>query len=268
MSAVAVLGLGRMGAAIAGRLLGAGHEVVVWNRTPGRAEELAAQGAAVAETPAEAAAKADVVITMLADPAAVEAVVGGAASALRPGACLVEMSTIGPEAVRGLRAWLPDGVGLVDAPVMGSVPRVVAGEVTVLAGGDVERAEPVLATLGRIVRCGDLGSGAALKLVLMSAMISGVALVSEALALADALDVPQQQALAQLAAGPLGGVVARARATGSDFPVALAAKDLGLALGAADLPLVGAARDTLRRLAESGAADEDLSYLVTQRIGA
>lgn len=259
-----------MGAAIAGRLLGAGHDVVVWNRTPRRADELAARGAAVAGEPSQAAAKADVVITMLADPAAVDAVVvrGGVASALRPGACLVEMSTIGPEAVRSLRPRLPDRVGLVDAPVMGSVPRVVTGELTVLAGGDVDRAEPVLAALGRVVRCGDLGSGAALKLVLMSAMVSGVALVSEALALADALDVPQEQALEQLAAGPLGGVVARARAAGSDFPVALAAKDLGLALAATDLPVVGAARDALRRLAESGAADEDLSYLVTRRIGA
>ena len=102
MTTVAFCGLGRMGVPMAARLLGAGHDLRVWNRTPGKAGSLLGAGAVEAGSPAEAAAGAEVVITMLADPAAVQEVV--AAADLRAGTTLIEMSTVGPEAVRSLAA--------------------------------------------------------------------------------------------------------------------------------------------------------------------
>src|SRR5713226_9792914 len=120
MSKIAFLGLGEMGTPMASRLLGAGHELAVWNRTPGRTAPLAERGAIAAATPAEAAAGAEIIITMLATSDALEQVVfgaGGVAGGLGAGQVLVDMSTVGPAAVRSVAARLPPGVPLVDAPV-------------------------------------------------------------------------------------------------------------------------------------------------------
>jgi 3-hydroxyisobutyrate dehydrogenase len=141
---------------------------------------------------------------------------------------------------------------------MGSVGPARSGELTVLAGGDVDRVEKVLAIFGRVVRCGPAGSGAARKLVLISAAVAGVTLVGELLALAAALGVPRDAALEGLAVGPLAGAVSRVQSTGSDFIIALAAKDLTLATDAADLPQLTAAREWLCTAAAEGLADADL----------
>jgi 3-hydroxyisobutyrate dehydrogenase len=271
VSRIAFLGLGRMGAPMARRLLEHEHEheheheLVVWNRTAERTQPLVAAGAVAAPTPAEAADRADVVITMLADPAALEAVLFGAegvARTIRPSACLVEMSTVGPGAVLALKARLPAGTGFVDAPVMGSVGPAARGELTVLAGGDVGRVEELLGTFGRVVNCGEAGSGAARKLVLISAALAGVTLVGEVLALAEALGVSRDVAMDGLAGGPLVGSVQRIRGTEGDFDVSLAAKDLTLATDAAALPQLAAARDWLRTAAAEGAAGRDMRNVV------
>lgn len=257
MSGIAFLGLGAMGAPMARRLLAAGHDVTVWNRTPARAEALRAVGAAVAATPAEAVVGADFVLTMLSDAAAVESVVAAFAPALEPGAVVVEMSTIGPDAERRIRDLLPDPAAVADAPVMGSVDRAAGGSLTILAGGAVEAARPVLAELGDIVDCGGFGAGAARKLVLINAIIAGVAVVGEALALADRLGVPDARDV--LAASPLGALVGRAFATGVDFSVEMAAKDLGIAADLVDLPVMAAARDRLLAVPDQ---DSDLGAVV------
>jgi 3-hydroxyisobutyrate dehydrogenase-like beta-hydroxyacid dehydrogenase len=265
MTSVAFLGLGRMGSLMAGRVLAAGHELTVWNRTAARTQPLVADGARAAASPAEAAAAAEVVITMLADPAALDAVLGGpdgVAAGIRPDSCLVDMSTVGPAADLAARDRLPAGVGFVDAPVMGSVGPAASGELIVLAGGDVDQVEKILSIFGRVVHCGPAGSGAARKIVLISGAIAGVTLVGELLAVADAFGVPRDAALDGLATGPLAGAVARIRSTGSDFAVALAAKDVGLATDAADLPQLAAARDWLRAAAAEGAADDDLRTVI------
>lgn len=265
MTSVAFLGLGRMGSLMAGRVLAAGHELTVWNRTAARTQPLAADGASAAATPAEAAAAAEVVITMLADPAALSGVLDGpdgVVAGIRPDATLVEMSTVGPAAALAARAGLPAGVGFVDAPVMGSIGPAASGDLVVLAGGDVDRVEKILSIFGQVVRCGPAGSGAARKVVLIGAAIAGVTLVGEVLAVADALGVPRDAALDGLAAGPLAGAVARARSAGSDFAIALAAKDLGLATDAADLPQLAAARDWLRAAASEGAGGQDLRQVL------
>jgi 3-hydroxyisobutyrate dehydrogenase len=243
MTKIAFLGLGAMGTPLAHRLLTAGHDLTVWNRTASRAEPLVAAGAHAAPTPADAVRDAEIVITMLSDPAAEEAVLRAAADALRPDTLLIEMSTVGPAAIARNRALIPPSVAIVDAPVMGSVDKAAAGELTVLAGGDVERAEPVLALFGTVVPCGDLGSGSARKVVLITGMIAGVALVGEILALADHLGVPDPQAV--LAASPLAGLADRAFATTTDFSIAMATKDLGLAEDVLDLPIMAAARQAL-----------------------
>src|SRR6266852_1280359 len=125
MARIGFLGLGEMGRPMASRLVCAGHDVIVWNRTADRTAPLAQEGAAVAPSPAKAAAGADFVITMLAAPEALEQVLfgtAGLASALSPGQVLIDMSTVGPDEVRSVAARLPKAASLVDAPVRGSVP--------------------------------------------------------------------------------------------------------------------------------------------------
>jgi 3-hydroxyisobutyrate dehydrogenase-like beta-hydroxyacid dehydrogenase len=253
MTKIAVLGTGRMGAAIARRLIDTGHHVTVWNRTTEKTAPLVAAGARAASTPA--VPEAEVVITMLTDAAAVRAVV--AAADLRPGSVLVEMSTIGPAAVRDLH--VPAGVTVVDAPVLGSVAAVASGRLTVLAGGEVERVRPVLESLGAVHACGDLGSGAALKLVANTALVTGLAALADTMAVARAVGADPEAALAVAAQGALAGAVTRATAAGADFPVALAAKDLDLVLELTSPPVVRAAAAVLR---EAPDQDADLGTIV------
>lgn len=263
MSDIAFLGLGTMGAPMATRLVEAGYRVTVWNRSQDKTESLVAKGAQRAETPAAAAATADIVITMLRDGPAVEAVLfgpSGAAEGIRPGTLMIDMSTIGPDAVRDLAGRLPSGVSFVDAPVAGSLPAAREGSLSVMAGGepaDLDRAEPILKVFGSVRRCGPLGTGAALKVVAIGAMINGVAVVAESLALADALGLPEDLVVDALQAGPMGGAVKRARDKSASYAVALAAKDLGLALRTRRLPIAEAVRERLQGLAQ----DADLSAL-------
>ncbi|WP_123818148.1 NAD(P)-dependent oxidoreductase [Kitasatospora cineracea] len=249
---VAVLGLGRMGLPLARRLDGTARELTVWNRTPGRAG-----GLTEAASPEEAVHGAGVVVTMLADPAAVAEVADRFRPALAPGTLWIDMSSIGPAAVAEQRDRLPHGVDLVDAPVLGSVDAAAAGSLVVYAGGEdpaLDRAQPLLERFGRVVRCGGPGAGAALKVVMMGAVVTSVTVVGEALAVAERLGVPAAQARRALAAGPLAGVMARVDSTDADFPIRLAAKDLALAGGG---PVFAAALAAL--LADPARAELDLA---------
>ncbi|MGW4647309.1 NAD(P)-dependent oxidoreductase [Kitasatospora sp. NPDC004289] len=255
MEKIAFLGLGRMGLPMAKRLKAVGYDVTVWNRTPGKGD-----GLDEAEGAPEAVRGAGTVVTMLADAPALREVAGRVAGELAPGTLWVEMSSVGPEAVAELRAELPDGVALVDAPVLGSVGPAASGGLTVLAGGraaDVERARPVLAALGTVVDCGGPGAGAALKVVVISAIVGGVALVGEALAVADGYGLPEELTARVLGMGPLAGLLARATTTEADFPVRLAAKDVALAAGG---PVLTAVAEGLGSRPEL--ADRDLARYV------
>ncbi|GAA0925556.1 hypothetical protein GCM10009554_05150 [Kribbella koreensis] len=266
---IAFLGLGSMGAPMARRVLAAGYPLTVWNRTTTRA--LAFAGAAVGsgagaaevkvvDSPAEAVRDADVVVTMLADPPAVREVVGAFASSLKPGTVLIDASTIGPEVVGELAGLLPPDVQLIDAPVMGSVDRAASGELLLMVGGDADPVLPLLELFGTVNRTGDVGTGAALKLVLINAVINGVAVVAEAMALADSLGLPEAQVKAALSTSPLAGLAGRAFTTDAYFPVRLAAKDVALATAAADLPIAHAVHTRLTDYPE--VADEDLGQIV------
>jgi 3-hydroxyisobutyrate dehydrogenase-like beta-hydroxyacid dehydrogenase len=214
---IAFLGLGTMGLPMAERLVAAGHDVTTWNRGPGRT----VPGAASADSPGAAAAGAEVVITMLSAPAAVSEVV--AAADLGPGTTLVDMSTIGPEAVVTLAGRVPGR--LVAAPVGGSVGKARAGALTVFAGGDLTGLEEMLDVFGTVVPFPDARSAQAAKLVVNTALVGGLALLGELRELADRLDVDVD---ALLAAGPMSGFVTRATGAGAHFTTALAAKDIGL----------------------------------------
>ncbi|MEV5630343.1 NAD(P)-dependent oxidoreductase [Micromonospora tulbaghiae] len=267
MKIIAVLGTGHMGTPIARRLLGGGNRVRVWNRSPERSEPLAVAGATVAASPSAAVDGADVVVVMLAHAGAVETVLfgpDGAATALRPGTVVVQMSTIGPDEVRAVAGRLPAGVSLLDAPVGGSVDAARTGTLTIFVGGPadtVERAVPVLEQLGSVRHCGPIGAGAAVKLVANTGLVTAVAALHDALAVAAALGVDRRTALDVLGRGALGGAVGRVTAPGASFAVALAAKDARLALRRpVPAPALEAALDLMQAAPDQ---DADLSCLVS-----
>ncbi len=278
MTAVAWIGLGAMGSRMAARLRDAGHELVVWNRTREKAEEV---GAPVAGSPREAAERADVVFTTLADPEALVSVTEGeegVLAGLGEGAVLVEMSTVGPAAIRLLSGQIPSHASLLDVPVLGSLPEAEAGALKLFAGGEdepFERVLPLLQLLGEPLRVGGLGSGAAAKLVANATLIGTIALLGETLALADGLGLSRETAFDVLALTPLAAQAERRRPAieAGDYParfrLSLARKDADLVHEAAadagrDLPALAAARDHLAAAERAGLGAEDYAAVLRQ----
>jgi 3-hydroxyisobutyrate dehydrogenase-like beta-hydroxyacid dehydrogenase len=191
---VALVGAGRMGSAMAGRVADAGHDVVVFNRARSRAEEAAGRtGARVADSARVAAESAEVCLISLADDAAVMATYlddNGLIAGLQPGAVVCDASTVAPATVRSLAPLVAQkDATLLDTPVSGSVSVVESGTITVMVGGDreaLDRARPVLDAFAKsIFHLGDVGAGATMKLVVNSLVHSLNVAVSEALVLAE-----------------------------------------------------------------------------------
>ncbi|RUM07588.1 NAD(P)-dependent oxidoreductase [Rhizobium chutanense] len=186
---IAFLGTGLMGAPMARRLLGAGFAVTVWNRDPGKAKALAADGAVLAETPADAVSGADVVITMLTNAEAVKDVLfdRGAAGAMAAGAIVIDMSSIAPHFARDHSARLAErGIAHVDAPVSGGVVGAEAGTLAIMAGGDKEVIDglaDVFAPMGRVTRVGPSGAGQLAKLANQQIVAVTIGAVAEAMML-------------------------------------------------------------------------------------
>ncbi|MFL5798873.1 MAG: NAD(P)-dependent oxidoreductase [Actinomycetota bacterium] len=279
MARIGFLGLGLMGTPMARRLLGAGHDLTVWNRTTEKAEALSADGAKVAATPAEAAAGNEIVITMLADRDVLEAVLfgpDGATGAFETGMVYVDMSTVGRDAVLAVARRLPEGVEFLDAPVTGSTPRAEAGGLTILVGGPeeaFERVRRVLEVLGKPTRYGGQGAGAAMKLVLNSTLGAVMTGVGEALALGLALGLDKEAVLDALEGSYLSAMVKAKRdmfESGeypAQFKLSLAAKDLRLVEEAAgragrNLTGVATARKTFDEAVAAGLGDDDFGALV------
>jgi 3-hydroxyisobutyrate dehydrogenase len=241
VSRVAFLGLGAMGLPMAGRLVGAGHALRLWNRTEGRGDGLVALGADRATTPAEAARGAEIVITMLADPPSVEQVLfgpGGVSETITPEATFVDMSTVGPTAIRAAAALLRP-VAVLDAPVLGSVPHAEAGTLAILVGGErdvLDRCVDILEAMGTVRHIGPQGAGATAKIASNAAVMSTLVCLGEALALTDRAGLDPEIVLDAIGMGPLGSFVDRfrdkvlGRVRKVDFRLALARKDLALAL--------------------------------------
>jgi 3-hydroxyisobutyrate dehydrogenase/2-hydroxy-3-oxopropionate reductase len=283
MTTVAVLGAGRMGSAMAAAIRRAGHELVVYNRTPHRAASLASTlDCALAATPAEAAAVADICLTMLADEHAVRAVYEGRAGLLagaRPGNVLVDSSTVPPSVIQSFEARArATGAGILDAPVSGSVTLADAGTLTLMVGGtaeDVERARAVLEAIGqRIFHLGPLGTGAAMKLA-VNALIFGLnGAVAEGLVLAERAGIERSLAYDVLAASAAGApFVGYKRASFVDpegtpmaFSLALAEKDLRLITELGErlgltLPQALTNLEVVRSAEANGREDRDFSFV-------
>lgn len=248
-SRVGFIGLGIMGAPMVRNLLGAGFEVVAWNRSAGRLAEAVAGGALRAGSPAEVAAQADVVITCVTASADVEAVMlgaGGVIEGVRPGAVVIDMSTISPEVTRAIAAQLEArGAALLDAPVSGGEQGAISGTLSIMVGGAadaLERARPALEAMGRtITHCGPSGAGQTVKLCNQIAVVLNNLAMAEALLFCARSGVDPSVMLAAITQGAAGSwqlanlgprVVARDFAPG--FKVSLQQKDLRLALEAAD----------------------------------
>jgi 3-hydroxyisobutyrate dehydrogenase-like beta-hydroxyacid dehydrogenase len=262
-----------MGSRIARRLLDAGLELVVWNRTAEKTAPLVELGAIAAATPAEAAERAEVVITMVADPAALAEVTEGPEGvAAAAGGTMIEMSTVGPAAVARLASALPEGAGLLDAPVLGSRAEAEAGSLRIFVGGPeplVERWTPLLSVLGSPMHVGPLGAGAAAKLVANTTLVGTIGVLGEALALADGLGLSREKAFEVLASTPLAAQAERRReALEADeypprFALYLARKDADLVLEAGgELRLTEAVRSWLAEAEEAGWGDRDYSAVL------
>jgi 3-hydroxyisobutyrate dehydrogenase-like beta-hydroxyacid dehydrogenase len=276
MTKVAFCGLGLLGGPIALRLVDAGFDVTVWNRTPEKSREAVSRGASKAATPEEAAAGADVAITVLSTPQALNEVVlgpAGLAGGLGGGSILMDMSTVGPEPIRELATGLPEGVELVDAPVLGSVPQATEGTLKIFVGGSpqaYDRLRTVFDVLGSPRHIGPLGSGAAMKLVVNSTLGPVMAALGEALALADllgldpstVLDVLEGSAVGTAAKGKRGRI--ESGEYEPNFRLALARKDSDLVTRAAGdrLPVAHTVRQLFAEAERAGLGNLDYSAVV------
>src|ERR1700754_3465271 len=269
---VGFIGLGVMGAPMARNLLAAVYEVVAWNRSAGPLEELAAAGARAADGPAAVAREADVVISIVKDDSAVREVLGGpegAIAAARPGALVIDMSTVSPAAARELAA---------DAAVSGGDVGARDGTLSIMVGGEadaVERALPIFEVLGsRVTHVGAAGAGQVAKAcnqVLVAVIFGGLA---EALVLGSKLGADPARILDAVGGGMAANRIMEVRRDNflehdfaPGFKVDLHHKDLEIALGAsgevdAPLPLTAEVQQMFRQLRAAGHGEEDDSALL------
>ncbi len=281
MERIGFVGLGTMGASMAANLLAAGAPLTVWNRTPGKAPGLVEKGASEAASPADLAARSDVVVVCVSDTPDVETVlfgVDGVAAGARAGCLVIDCSTISPEATRDFgRRLAAIDVGIVDAPVSGGSEGARLATLTMFVGGaepDVARAMPVLKAMGKtITHLGPLGSGQAAKAV-NQVIISGVYLgVAEGIVLGMKAGLDPRRLVDALSAGAAQSWVLANRSgrmIDDDYPLgfrlALHRKDLRIALDMAAeegllLPVALLASSLEDRLLAGNRGDEDMSVL-------
>lgn len=278
MSTLGFVGLGTMGRPMVERLLAAGHVVYGNNRTASKAKPLREQGLEWCETPREVAEKTDIVISMLSDDDALEAVAGGelgVVAGLRPGAIYVDMSTVSPGLSRKLAERVrARGARMLDAPVAGSVPQVEQGKLTIMAGGDdaaFEAVSPVLGTWGTPHYIGANGQGLLLKLAINISLAAQMIAFSEGVLLAERGGIDRGKAIDVMAGSAIGSPMLKARAPfllnlpeTSWFTLDLLHKDIRLALAMGSevkspLPVARAADETLARAHDAGFGRQDIA---------
>jgi 3-hydroxyisobutyrate dehydrogenase/2-hydroxy-3-oxopropionate reductase len=272
-----------MGTAMARRFAAAGFEMTLWNRDSAKAVAIATDvGASVAPTPAEAAGSADIIVTSLADDAALTNVYlgeRGVLEGIKAGSVALDTSTVDPTTILTVGdAVAGKGATLIDCPVSGSVSTVQSGTLTIMAGGDgsaIDMAEPVLDSISKLViRVGALGAGAACKLAVNSLLHGLNIALSEALVLAERSGIDREIAYEVFASGAAGAPFLdykRAAYTNPDktpvaFSLDLVAKDLDLAteLGSrvgAPMHQAEAGLELVRAAIKSGMAKDDLSAI-------
>jgi 3-hydroxyisobutyrate dehydrogenase len=277
---VGVLGIGAMGHAMATSMLRAGIPTIVWNRRPAATRDLAGLGADVAETAADAARRAGVVVTMVTDTDAVMSIARdqGMLAALAPGAIWVQMATIGVAGIERVAAMVqaerPD-VTLLDAPVSGSREPAERGQLTIFASGPEEarpRVAPLFDALGqRTIWVGEVGAGSRLKLVNNTLVAFAAEAVANAAALARRLGLATETVVDALGGSPLVSPWQAAKlariATGefsAQFGLSLALKDVRLALQAAGddrLAVLGCLAEEWQQAVDEGLGDQDLTVV-------
>jgi 3-hydroxyisobutyrate dehydrogenase-like beta-hydroxyacid dehydrogenase len=283
MSKIAFLGLGSMGSRMAARLIAAGQEVVVWNRTPEKAIPLAALGAAVADSPRAAATGAGFVISMVRDDDASQAVwldeQNGALAALAPDAIGLECSTLSLPFVRSLAdAFEQAGRVVVDAPLAGSRPQAEAGQLIFLVGGtevEFERVQPILAPMaGAVHHAGDTGSGATLKLMVNALFGAQLAVVAELIGFAESASIDVARAVEIIGSTPVCSPAAKVAAEAMiastwspAFPIELVAKDFAhleqsAITVSADTPVSQRAGEVYRAGADKGLGNDNITGIV------
>ncbi len=278
---VGFLGLGTMGSAMAANLARAGFAVTGWNRTPGRAPELADLGVTMADTAADAVADAGIAVICVSDTPDVEAVLfggDGVADGARPGTLVIDCSTIAPSGSWDFAARLAErDLRMVDAPVSGGSEGARNATLTIFVGGDaadVERARPVLTAMGRtITHVGPIGAGQAVKAVNQVILAGAYLGVAEGIVLAIKAGLDVEQVVSALGGGAAQSWVLANRSgrmLDNDYPlgfkVALHRKDLGIALELAAqlgavLPVSALAAQLETGLIAGGHGDEDMSAL-------
>lgn len=284
---VGVAGIGRMGAAIAERLLKHGHQVTVWNRTAAKAQALTAHGAVVATTPAQLAASVDIILTILTDASAITAAYDGPDGLLSgtvAGKLFVEMSTVRPDTERALAARIQaKGAAMIDCPVGGTTGPARDGKLLAFVGGDaadLARVRPVLEQLcRRIEHVGPVGAGASLKLAINLPLLVYWQAVGEALALCQSLKLDPARLVsifADTSGGPnvlktRGGMLADAiqgkAPASTTFNIDSIRKDMATmieearALGYDELPVTARALECFDEVSRSGLGDGDAVML-------
>ena len=276
---IAVLGIGMMGFPMARRLCEAGHRVSAWNRSRDKAERLLPFGAQVFDRPADAVARADIVVCLLEDGGAVESVLfdQGTTAGLRAGALVIDMSSIQPRQARDHAARLAAlGVSHLDAPVSGGTVGAEAGSLAIMAGGklaEFERALPVFATLGRATHVGPHGAGQLAKLA--NQMIVGITIgaVAEALLLCEKGGADMGKVKQAISGGFADSRILQVhgqRMVERDFAkraaITVQLKDMRNALATAseigfDAPITGLFENLFAQAAEHGLSDLDHSAL-------
>lgn len=280
MSTVAVLGLGAMGVRMAKKLLETGHDVVVYNRTGERARALEAEGATRAESPREAAARSEFVISMVTDDDASRAVWldanTGAIGGLREGAVAIESSTLTPAWVRELAdTAAARGAGFLDAPVVGSRPQAEAGQLIYCVGGAAEtlaKAREALSAMGAAIHhIGPVGAGIAMKLAVNALFGIQVAALGEMLGMVGKSGIDVKQAVAVLGTLPTTSPALKAvagqmtaRSYAPLFPIHLVEKDFRYITEAAAqvnarVPTSAAVREVYARALREGYGDDNIS---------
>jgi 3-hydroxyisobutyrate dehydrogenase-like beta-hydroxyacid dehydrogenase len=275
---VGLIGLGHMGTAMAERVLDAGYELVVYNRTPERARALAERGAAVAETAAELAEQVDVVLTSLANDEALEAVAAQVIASARPGTVLVDTSTVSPAASARVASLAgAASVPYLRAPVSGNPAVVRAGNLSFIVSGETETlagVEAILLAIGPTIHhVGDEEQARVVKLAI-NLMIAGLAeLMSEALVLGEAAGVSRATLLEVMGSSAAGAPFVKYKTEpllrddfSATFTTALMEKDVDLVLAVAEeagveLPLAGELKRILLGAIEAGFADDDFISL-------
>lgn len=278
---VAFIGLGTMGAPMVLNLLRAGHAVTVYNRTESRVTAAVAAGAIAASSPKAAAAKAEIIITCVSDSPDVEAVVlgeEGIISGAKPGALLIDMSTISPEVTRRLAEQLAKKeIAMIDAPVSGGSEGAEKGTLSIMVGGDaadVEKARPVLSAMGStITHVGPIGAGQTTKAINQIIVAGTYWSVAEGMALGMKAELDMDkvvQAVGSGAAGSWGLTNRSGNMIANEYPlgfrVRLHQKDLAIALETArelglPLPMAAYIEQIENGLMAKGFGDEDISAI-------